>query len=256
VLRGLGMGVATVAGTGFYTHTFTIATDATHAYLTAIHKMVGTTNLERKVLDVRLSQLNIEASQDEIMCDITGQGRTEGNATGSETKAAETAVEMSHSTGTYTPIIGADTSTASVYGNHTFTIDNALKDGERRLWSSVYGTAEREALNVTGTLSGIDVDADTYEYYQNIVRGGSAGTAPSLSAATGSMAFMYRSGSVIGATAEYYKMTVTLPSVYWSLGNIQSSGNDLIRCDATYTMVDDVATPLTIVLINNVASYA
>lgn len=257
VLRGLGMGVASVDGTGFYTHTFTIALDAACPYLTALHKMVGTSaSLERKAANIQINQLSIEAGLDEIMCNITGEGDAETNAAGTETKAAETAIEMSTATGTYTPIIGADTSTASVHGSHTFTIDNALKSKQRRLWSTTYSPSVRESIGASGTLSGVDVDADTYEYYQNIVRGGSGGTAPSLTPATGSMAFNYKSSSVIGVTAAYYSLTVTLPSVYWTLANFQSSGNELIRCDATYTMVDNVATPLTIVLVNNVAAYA
>ncbi len=255
VLRGLGMGVSTVAGTGYYTHTFTIATDATMAYLTAIHKMVGTTNLERKVTDVRLESLNIEAGLDEIMCDISGFGRTAGRASGSETKVAEVAVEMSTNTGTLTPIIAGTTSTSSIYNSHSFTIDNTLKDAQRKLFSSLYGPPDRESFGVTGTLSGIDIDEQTYLYYQNIIDG-VAGTSPSSTPSIGSMYFKYESPSVIGVTAVPYSLTVTLPSVAWSLGAVQSSGNELIRVDATYTMVDDVATPLTMVLVNNVASYA
>jgi len=256
VLRGLGMGVSSVDGTGFYTHTFTIALDAACPYLSAMHKMVGTSaSLERKALNVQLSQLSIEAGLDEIMCSITGEGDAEANSAGTETKAAETAIELSTLTGTYTPIIGADTSTAYVHGSHTFTIDNALKSKQRRLWSAAYSPIVRESIGASGTLSGIDIDADTYEYYQNIQRGGSGGTAVSLTPATGSMAFNYKSAGVIGVTAAYYSLTVTLPSVYWTLANFQSSGNELIRCDATYTMVDNVATPLTIVLVNNVAGY-
>lgn len=256
VLRGLGMGVSSVDGTGYYTHTFTIALDAACPYLSVLHKMVGTSaSLERLSKNVQISQLSIEAGVDEIMCNITGEGDVEGNAVGDEVKAAETAIELATATGTYTPIIGGDTSTAAVHGSHTFTIENALKSRQRRLWSTTYTPSVRESIGASGTLSGIDIDADTYEYYQNIQRGGSGGTAPSLTPATGSMAFNYKSASVIGVTAAYYSLTVTLPSVYWTLANFQSSGNELIRCDATYTMVDNVATPLTIVLVNNVAGY-
>lgn len=259
-LRGLGLGVSTVDNTTHYTHTFTIALDSAMAWLTAIHKMYGTSgNLERKIVGCRLSSLSGNIGLDETEIQIAGMGLTEGDATGSETKVAETAVEMRPTT--ITPVIGGTTSTMPVNDSHTFEIANTLREDQRQVYSSARVALDRQSFGMTGTITGIDADYSTagavfYEWYRLTHRNTLVATAPSLTPATGSMAFAFASASNISGAAVPYSLTFTLPSVNWTLSNFVSSADDIVRYDATYKMVDNVATPLTVVLVNSTAAYA
>lgn len=259
VLRGLGFAVSTAGSSPAYTHTFTLTTSALDAWLTALKLDVddGGNTLLRKITDTRLNKLTVDVGVDEISCDITGIGLAEGLGSGSETKVAETPVELSPASGSATITIAGNTVTSPVRGNQ-LDIESSLDDTDRVLWSSVRNSLPRSDINVMGTLKGIDFDYNTYEWYYRTMYGGASGTgtAPVLTPATGTLTYNYTSLSNIPTGVVPYKFQVTIPSLYWEIsGEPKSSGNNLVRIDAKWTMIDDSATPVTIVVVNDQSTY-
>lgn len=259
VLRGLGFAVATTGSSPAYTHTFTLATSTTDAWLSAIKKDTddGGGSFERKITDVRLDKLTVESGTDEIECDITGMGLAEALASGSETKVAETPVELSPSSGAATITVAGNTITSPIRGN-SLEIGSALDDKDRVQFSSARNSLPRSDINVMGTLKGIDFDYSTYEWYYRTIYGGASGTgtAPVLTPAVGTVTWNYTSLSNIPTGVVPYKFQITVPSLYWEITDPKSSGNNFVRIDAKWTMIDDSSVPVTIVVVNDQASYA
>ena len=253
-LRAAGFAVSTVNNTTHYTHTFTLADRTAFAWATVIHKIIGATNLERKVTDVRLETFSLNADTKEIKGETAGFGLLEGDASGSETKVSEIAVELSPAAGSATIVVGGAT-VASPLRGMTFEVKNEFDQEDKALFSSARVDAPQMGLDITGTLGGVDFDYGTYEMYRRIVRGGTSATAPSLVSATGALSFAYQSASNITGAAVPYSLSVALDTVDYMFQDVQASGNEMIRGDINWAMIDGVTTPITIVLVNDQAAY-
>lgn len=254
VLRGLGFACSSASSTGYYTHTFTIAPDADMAWLSAIDKIVGATTLEQLITKARMSKLTINTSPEAVEYEATGVGTVAGDAAGTETKVAETKVEMSPTTGSATIVINAETVVTTVR-SEMLDIDNALKEDEKGVHTAARTSLDRDSLGISGEFGGLDLDHDTFQIWRAIKRKTDAATAPSMDAAVGNIAFSYASLTNIGVTSTPYSLTVTVPSVSFDMDPVRSVGSDLIRCNVKWTMSDDSSTPITIVLVNNQAAY-
>lgn len=256
VLRGAGFGVASVNNTTYYTHTFTLANRSAAAWLTALildTDDAGNT-FERKITDVRIDKLSVKGGVDEIMCDLTGVGLVEGDASGSETKVAEVPVEISPASGSATITIAGNTVASPIRGSE-LEIASDVDDTDRVLFSAARNSLPQKSIGITGTLKDIDFDYNTYEYYRRIVRGSLVATAPTLTAALGTLTYTFNSLSNISGAAVPYSLQVTVPSLYWELTEAKKAQDNLVRVDAKWTMVDDSATPITIVLKNDQTAY-
>jgi hypothetical protein len=87
-------------------------------------------------------------------------------------------------------------------------------------------------------------------------RGGTAGTAPSLTAVTGQLTSTFTSLANITGAAVPYSLSIDIAEVAWNMVAPNANGRDLVRSDITFQMLDTVATPVTITLVNDQASYA
>lgn len=253
VLRGFCQ-VSTVNNTTHYTHTFTPSTNAQLVWLTVLSKFFGTaTNFERRVLDVRPTQLSIDAQTDQIQCQLQGVGLSEGNSLGSETKVAEIATEMSPYSGSIAMTIAGTNLSVVIRGAQTqFT--QTLEEDDRVLFSTVRPGLNRQSIGVTGTVRGIDMDEQTYDTYKLIVRGASAGTAPSLAAPTGPLTLVFQSLSNISGAAVPFSLTMAFPKVQYGLTTPNSQDDSFVRADPTWRLVADSTPAFTITLVNDQAS--
>jgi hypothetical protein len=253
-LRAAGFGVVSVNNTTFYTHTFTIADRSQFGWATVLDKMVGTTTLERKIVDVRLDTVSITADTKEIKGATSGIGLSEGNASGSETKVAEVADELNPASGSATIVIAGTTITSPLRGL-SMEIKNEFDQEDKQLFSALRADLPQLGMDITGTLSGIDVDFATYEVYRLITRNTLVATAPSLIQASGALSYIYQSSANIPTAAVPYSLSVAFGEVDYTLQDFQKSGKDLVRADVNFAMVDKVTTPLTIILVNDQATY-
>lgn len=258
MLRGAGFAVATTGSSPAYTHTFTITTPALGAFLSIIG--LDTSDLggtfERKLIDAKVSKLSIDAGVDEIDCTASGSSLSEGDSLGTETKVAEIPVEISPTSGSATLTIGGVSVTSPLRGS-SLDIENTLDDKDRVLFSPLRNSLFQSDIGVSGTLKQIDFDYNGYEVWRRIVRGSGVATSPSITPAAGTLTYNYVSLSNIPSGVVPYKFQITVPSLYWEIsGEPKASGNNKIRLDAKWTMIDDSSTPVTIVVVNDQASYA
>ena len=255
VLRAMGFAVSTVNNTTHYTHTFTIAADASVAWMTAIHLWSGATDLQRKITNLRGESLALNADLNQIQCVFQGVGLVEGNATGSETKVAEINTLLKPNTGSITFEVDGGGITTTYRGNQ-LNIAQQLDRDERVLHSSGRAGLSRLSIDATGTLQGIDIDLGTYEHWKEIKRGGTSGTAPSLTPVTGELSWQFTSADNISGAAVPYSLTTTVAEAAYDMVSPNANGQDLIRGDITWEMIDSSTPPLSIVLVNDQASYA
>lgn len=242
--------VGTTNNTTHYTHLFTPATNAQLVWLTALSKFVGATNLERKITNVRLTQVGIDAQTDQIQCQIQGTGLVEGTAAGTETKTAEIATEMSPYSGSITWSIAGTSITHSIRGyNVEFT--QTLEDDDKVLFSNTRADLIRKSIGATGTVRGVDIDAGTYNTYLLIKRNSAVGTEPSLTAATGPLHVSFQSLSNITGAAVPFRLTVAFAKVQYEIATPNSQNDDIVRADISWRMIADDSPPFSITLVND-----
>jgi hypothetical protein len=169
---------------------------------------------EGAVKYARAIKVTVDAGVDEITCDMAGTGLVEGDSTGSETKVAETTVEISPTSGSATLTVGGATVASPIRGSQ-LDIEQTLDETDRVLFSSVRNSLPQQEIGVSGTVKGIDFDYNTYEWYRRIVRGGTSATAPTLTPASGTLTYNYTSTSNIPTGVVPYKFQITVPSIYW-----------------------------------------
>lgn len=258
VLRTMGFGVSTVDNTGYYTHTFTFAAAASASYGTAIHLLDGSSSdLERKVIDIRGRQLQITGDTSVLRGVFDGVGLNEGAASGSETKVSEIDVPISIYSGSITADIGGDGIASLAIRGSQLTIQQTLDEEDKVHFSTTRNDNAVLSRSVSGSLQNIDIDMDTYLLYKGTKWGGSAGTAPSTDMPTGTVTWTYQSLSNISGEAVPYSLTVLMPTVEWRMTTPQANGRDLVRGNLDFRMPGITGeTPITITLVNDVASYA
>jgi len=252
VLRGV-MGVSSVNNTTHYTHTFTPATNANLAWLTVLHKFVGDSDFERKITDVRLTQLNIDATLEQVQCQMQGMGLTEGIAAGTETKVAEIGTEISPYSGSVTWTIAGDAPTSTIRGAQV-QITQTLDENDRVLFSQTRANLPRQRIAVTGTVRGVDIDADTYEAYKLTKYGSAAGTAPTLTAPTGPLTLTFQSLSNISGAAVPFRLTMAFAKVQWDLESPNANNDDTVRADITWRLVGDSSPAMTFTVVSDQAT--
>lgn len=258
-LRGAGFAVTTTANTpvtGAHSHAFTIEDLANWDWLTVLHAM---SDYEHRTVDARVASLAFTDSQTEVSYSVGLVGLLENEATGSETSTNETGARLLQrvSSGDGIAVTAGGellvetTPVTRPYQSHTFTITNDFTR-EPGLYTSVYSDLVPK-MTVTGTLEGIEIDADMYDV---LWRGGIGNTSISQTPVTGSVVYSLESSSYITGTTPY-KITVNLASCGFKMGqNARATGGEKIRTNLDYYMIDNTTTPLTITVINGVSSYS
>ena len=256
-LLGAGFTVTTVNNSTHYTHTFKLATRATYPWLSALWLVDDATvaPFTVKSTNVRCTQLNINASPEEAVCDLTAVGMTEGDGTGSETKTSEVGFEILPTKGSATFNFGVATPFITSIRSINLAINNTLKEDDRFLLQAARTDLPQEEVTVEAVLGGIPIDRNLY---RRIVRGNTTNTAPTLSAPTGNLVYKFESAANIVGAAVPYSWEVDMNSVEYTFPDNQLQANeaDEIELELTASMIDNVTDPIVIVLVNDVASYA
>ena len=261
-LVGAGFDVSTATDTpvaGANTHTFTIADEGSAKWLTLL-RTIGTSDIDHRYTDTRVSQYEISDSRTEVTQTISGTGIKEDDAAGTETSSDETNVKILQrvasgdgilATVGGTTIIETDPALVRPYQDATFTIENPLvpEDGIYQLEKA---DLNQSGIRVYHTLNGVEIDNTLYNL---IHRGGAAGTAISEDVATGAVTKKLESSGYITGTTPY-SITITMPTVFWTIDGIPTaSGGENIRVNLRAEMYEGGSEPCTIVLVNGVTSY-
>lgn len=242
-----------VAGTGYYTHTFVLTTPTLFPWCSAFHADDDAgTQWERVTKDSHSEKLSFDADYKRVQCELTGKGLIEGLTAGTPTRTAEVADQFLPTEGSFAATIGGVAIT-SVLRGLKLDIENEFDEEDYVLFQTSRNDRLQTNAKASGTLGGIDFSA---ALYKKLNYGGTGGTAPSLVIPTGPVSFTYRSAANIPSTAQPYSISIVMSSTNFTLpSDVAANDKDLIRLDAAFTVNDDTE-PLTVTLINNVASYA
>lgn len=258
LLRGIGFGASSVNNTGYYTHTITMETDANMDWLSILDSVAppSTSAFERAGIDGRLTSLTITSNRQGTRFSCEGLALTEATAAGTETSTNETDDAI------YTQASGAsltvnDSGAAAIFSSireAEVTITNEYDEEDISLFSTAHAGLAPTRRSITGAYRGAEM---SFAIYKKLTWGGSSGTGPVSTPMTGNTVFKVAAGANISGQSVPRSWQISVPKVEYTLNenSVRKVGNDVVRADVAWTMIDDTTTPVTITLINTVASY-
>lgn len=258
VLQATGYQVATAgSGTLGYTHTLTQGTDTAHKWVTAMWKVDDSDGAYYvRGVDGRCTSLSISVSTEEIMCTAEFGFLTVAAFSASQpTYVAEQADEIVPWIGARTDIDIGSYTVVEVIRSAELTFTNALREDDKALWTQTRVNMQRQSIDIQASFSEINASDSLYEA---LYFGADAGTSVATTPVRGNIDVEWRSADNISGTSPAipYEFQFIAPSVQWQPeGEGTASGDDLITMGANGYIIGDVATPSTIKVINNVASY-
>jgi hypothetical protein len=237
----------TTLATGVYRHVFKLSTRSDYLWFTVLSKIGDRT---RRAVDCRASTLNIESSLRGINWTADILGLSTGTAPGSETGTDETLVKMLPGSGELTIMDGATTvfsSATDTVQSMALKIANPLDDADQSLFAFTRAGLEQQGVDITGSLRGLDLDYSSY--YDLLV-----GATPSASVAVLDIDWKWQSSVEFVATYPY-SLRVEIPAAEMTLDDFEASGNNIVRWDTQFRMLDNQTDPVLITLVNAVSSY-
>lgn len=253
-LRAAGFSIATTNNSGYYTHVCTWAASNAVPWVSAFWYVAASDNpFTVRSVDARVTKLSLNATPTEIQCDLEGKGMSEGDATGSETATSEVTYEILPTIGSVTVQSGG-ADIATTFRSANTEITQELIEDDRTLFQATRADLPQKSIGATITLGGIDI---TRDFYRKLFRGSTSGTAASLTPLTGNVTMNFQSSAFITGSTPW-SITIAAPSVEFAAtdNNFQAQNDEQIRCELVASIIDDVTTPLTITVVNNVSSYA
>lgn len=249
-----GFALVTTGTTPDYIHTFTLTTGALHKWMTALWNVDETDGavLTRGV-DCRATAFGLAVTPTEIEHTLTLSGLTLEPSSGSPTYTDEVSSEIVPWLGARTALTVGGYSVVERVRNVNFNIENSLRSDDPAIWETTRIDLPQQSIGITLEVADVNYSDDLAEALQY---GSAGGTSVSLAALTGAIDIKWESADLIPTGAVPYSVQIAMPSVSWSMSTApQASQDDLITVGLTATMVDNVATPITITVRNNVASY-
>ena len=254
LLQGAGFETAGAgAGAGAAkTHTFTLSERADHHWLTMLSQ-IG--DEKKRATDCRINALSFAASPDELKVNGTYVGLTYDDAAGTETTTAENTTKLVPSVGslvlTVNSVAIVDTATDTL-SRFTMDIANPLDEADRSVFRFKRVDLPQVGLGITGSIEGLDL---TYTNYDELIRAGASSGEPSSDVATGSLVWKVESAGDIPTDTVPFSFEVTLASVEVTLDDFVADGSNMVRWNTKYRMIDNVTTPISIALVNTMATY-
>lgn len=252
-LISMGYSDTVVSSTGFYTHTFVLTTPAAFPWVTAAHLDDDAgTPWERVAKDCHSDKLSFDADYKRVQCDLSGTGLLEGLVSGTPTRTAEVADQLLPTIGSFTATIGG-VALSSIVRGIKCDLENEFDEEDFVLFQTARNDRPQTNVKATGSLVGFDFTA---ALYKKLNWGGTGGTAPSLTIPTGPLSFTFNSSAVIPTTAVPYSVTIAMSSVdFTAPTDIAAQDKNLQRIDVGWE-ANDATQPVTVTLVDNVASYA
>lgn len=254
VLQSVGYQVVTVNNTTYYTHTLTQGTDAAHKWATCIWKVDDSDAAYYiRGVDGKCTSLQISVDTEEIMATAELSFLTVAPLSGTPTYVAEQADEIVPWVGARTGIVVGGYTVVEVMRAAEMTFTNALRDDDKALWTQTLVNLQRKSIDIEFAANEVNVSDSVYEalYY-----GADAGATVATAPVRGSVDVEWRSAANISGAAVPFKFQFALPSTQWQPGDTaEASDDNLITMGLSGKVVGDVATPSTVTVVNNVASY-
>lgn len=253
LLLGAGFKVTTTGASPNKTHAFKLANRDECHWMSILSK-IGT--VTRRAVDCRISALGIEAAVDSMRYNATFAGLTMNDALGTETSTNEDLAKLSPAIGSLiltvnaVPIVNTTTDTLQ---RVTMDIANPLDEGDRALFRFKRSDLSQSGLGITGVIEGMDLNYSTT--YNQLMRAGAATGEPSTVCAMGTLVYHFDSAVNIAGAAVPYSLDVNLASAEFTLDDFTADGNNIVRWNTRYRMIDNVTDPVTITIVNARATY-
>lgn len=250
LLIGLGFDITSTDQTTYKRHVATKADVDDVLYLSMLHRVgEGTGAFERKIRAVRGTQLVLTATRKQLNATFQGVGIDEATSAGTETITAEEVTPL-------LPTKGAFAWGAQALGTpreHTITVARPVDMDDHTLHAFSRNDFPETGFALTGAARGVDM---TYDTYKKLLWGGTSGTGLVEAIVTDSLGFTFQSASNISGAAVPFKWQFALTKVEARLMNFRAAGNNIIRGDVNWRMIDDSASaPVTMTVENSVAGY-
>ena len=172
---------------------------------------------------------------------------------GSPTYTAEVSEEILPWIGSRTLTMNSKSITENIQGCN-LQITNNLDDGRRSLWTPNRTDLPPTDIDIGVQLNDIDLTKDLFyaAFY-----GAVAGTVTDLDPVLGALAWEWQSANNISGAAVPYRFSVDIPSVEFfpDPDSFPAQNADVMAMSIQAWMLDDVATPITIELDNDIAAY-
>lgn len=247
-LRAAGFNVATTGSASLYTHVFTLGPAGSGKLLSAHYKAgTGANRVARVVRDVRPTSLSIRASADQSWLTETMQatGLEIIDETGSESFNPESPVRFSSARGSYTFLLDGGAFSAQNPANAELTFTPQVDADDFRIFQTNRATYDIIGWTAAGSLGGFSFLPAEYAKIEEGIE-------------YGSLLIRYESTSNIPDESAPYSVEFNIANLSARPSQIPATGTDRMRMDVSFDM-DDLSggtQPLTITLVNDVASYA
>lgn len=241
---------STLVTAGVYSHVFKLSVRSAYSWLTVLSKIGDRT---RRAVDCRVNSLAIEAATGGINWTAGLLGLSEGIAPGSETGSDEVLTKLLPGQGELTLMDGATTvvtSTTDTLSGLTMNIANPMDEEDQSLFAFNRADLQQQGVDITGKINGLELDYSGY--YDLMVYDG--GVSPSPNTAVLDLDWKWES-AIEFVTNYPYSLRVQVPQAEFTLDDFLAEGNNIVRWDTSWRMIDNVTDPVTITLVNATAAY-
>lgn len=253
-LMAVGFQISSTNNTTHYTHVCTLGAPSAHKWMTAAWNVdESDAAFVTRGVDMRGTSLALAASPDEIIATLSMLGLKLEPMSGSPTYTSEATYEIVPWNWTRTTLTIGGYTISERIRTANFNIENTLREDDRAIGETTRANLGQQTIEISSEFADINISDDLYEA---IFYGGSGGSTVDLDAVTGAIDMKWTSDDNISGAAVPYSVQIALPSVEWELSTApQASGDDLVTMGLTAYMVDNVTTPVTITVVNDVSSY-
>jgi hypothetical protein len=258
-------GVGFVPGTGVTTSGVTVhklvkSNQADAPYLTNyLRAGSGADKFTRQIQDVRFNQLVITLTRTSgATVRATGMGLNETVvADGGYSVIAEADTQFQPFLGGFlwNTAVGSDYNFGS-FREHVITIDRPIEEDDQYLHEFSRNDNQEMSFGVSGEIRGLEFNPAVYNelYYGGV--GTLTGASLSVTSVLTGLTMELNTSRVIPTTLTPYKFIMNIPKAEIRMTNFRFQGNEIVRADARWRMIDDAATPpIRVELHNDVTSY-
>ncbi len=129
---------------------------------------------------------------------------------------------------------------------HTVTIARPVDEENQKMHSLFRASAEETGFSIMGEMSGVDL---SYDLYKELMW--ADGATPDTATVTSRVILDLSDGQVVESS-----INMNILSAEVRFMGFRASGNDIVRCDVQYTMLDNTTTdPVVITVIDDVSDY-
>lgn len=263
LLFGIGFVPGTaVTASGVSTHKLVKSNQSDAPYITNYLRMgAGASKFTRQIQDVRLSQLVITLNKGNgATVRATGMGLSEtGIADGSYSVVAEVDTQFQPFLGGFIwnlAVSGGSDYNFGIMREHVITIDRPIEQDDQLLHNFGRNDNQEMSFGVMGDVRGLEFDINVYNelYYGGV--GSIVAATPSVISVLTGLTLELNTGRFIPSTSTPYKFIINIPKAEIRMTNFSARGNEIIRADCRWKMIDDAATPpIRVELANDVTSY-